>query len=230
MTSSARGPAGAGSWPQPPGWPPEIVPPDPSPPRRPTVYPPVPVVYDNGSRSMRDDLLERLLERRIVLASGRLDDASATEIAARLMYLDGSGDSAIELRYSCSDGDLGAAVMLADTVELLGVELRATAAGAVGGPAVLPYAVASRRIAHPHAAFTLVDPELEVRGSVTDIVAGADRHASLVADLHARLAAATGQSASLIESDFAKHRLLTADEARDYGLVDEVIRTRTSGR
>ncbi len=222
----------ASSGPEPPGWPPEILPPEPgpSPPRRPAIYPPVPVVYENESRPIREDLLERLLERRIVFASGRLDDATGTEIAARLMYLDGSGDGAIELRYSCPDGELGAAVMLADTIELLGVELRATAAGTVGGPAVLPFAVATRRIAHSHAAFKLVDPEVEVRGRATDILAEADRHAQRVADMHARLAEATGQSVSSIGSDFAARRLLTADEARDYGLVDEVVRTRSSAR
>ena len=123
------------------GWPPEILPPEPVPPGRPSVYPPIPVVYTNEPPSLGEDLRDRLLERRVVLASGRLDDASATEVAARLMYLDGIGDDPIELRYSCPDGELGAAIALADTVELLGVELRATAAGAVGGPALLPFVV-----------------------------------------------------------------------------------------
>ena len=157
-----------------------------------------------------------------MLASGRLDDAAGTELAARLMYLDGIGDDPIELRYSCSEGELGAAIALADTVELLGVELRATAAGGVGGPAVLPFAVATRRLAHPHATFRLVEPEVEIRGRATDIAAEAERHAGLVASLHRRLARATGRPVELIEADFASHCVLSADEALRYRLVDEI--------
>ena len=163
--------------------------PDPGQPPRPTVYPPIPVVYTSEPPALGEDLRDRLLERRIVLASGRLDDVAATELAARLMYLDGVGDDPIELRYSCSEGELSAAIALADTVELLGVELRATAAGAVGGPAVLPFAVATRRLAHPHATFRLVEPEVEIRGHASDIAAEAERHAALVASFHRRLAA-----------------------------------------
>ena len=153
------------------------------------MYPPIPVVYTSEPPAFGEDLRDRLLERRIVLASGRLDDVAATELAARLMYLDGVGDDPIELRYSCSEGELSAAIALADTVELLGVELRATAAGAVGGPAVLPFAVATRRLAHPHATFRLVEPEVEIRGRASDIAAEAERHAALVASFHRRLAA-----------------------------------------
>jgi ATP-dependent Clp protease protease subunit len=171
---------------------------------------------------MAEDLQGRLLERRIVLAGGVLDDAAANELAARLMFLDGTGDEPIELRYSCHDGELGAAIALADTVELLGVELRATATGAVGGPAVLPFAVATRRIAHPYTTFVLRGPAREVRGSVADVLAEAAHHARLVDDMHRRLADATGRSTESIDADFAARRLLTAQEARDYGLVDEV--------
>jgi len=202
------------------GWPPDPAPP------RPTVYPPIPVVYTNEPPSLGEDLRDRLLERRIVLASGRLDDAMATELAARLMYLDGIGDDPVELRYSCSDGDLGAAIAVADTVELLGVELRATAAGAVGGPALLPFAVATRRLAHPHATFRLVEPEVEIRGRASDIAAEAERHAALVTSFHRRLAHATGRPVELIEADFASHRVLSADEALSYRLIDEICAPR----
>lgn len=220
-------------WPAPPHWPPEIPSPrrpfEPSPgPPHPTTYPPVPTVYEIEPSRLAKDLLDRLLERRILLAAGVLDEATANELAARLMFLDGSGDERIELRYSCHDGELGAAIALADTVELLGVELRATATGAVGGPAVLPFAVANRRIAHPYATFVLRGPEREVRGRVTDVLAEAAHHARLVDDMHRRLGEATGRPTASIEADFAARRLLTAQQAHDYGLVDEVAVPRRS--
>lgn len=216
--------------PEPPRRPSQIVPrppfePSPEPPR-PTVYPPVPVVYERERSPAGGGLQDKLLERRIVLATGVLDDASATELAARLMYLDGCGDQPIELRYSCRDGQLGAAIALADTIELLGVELRATATGAIGGPALLPFAVAARRIAHPHTTFLLREPEQDLRGRAADVLAEAARHARLVDDLQRRLAAATGRSVDAVAADFTARRMLTAEEARGYGLVDEIASSR----
>jgi ATP-dependent Clp protease protease subunit len=165
-----------------------------------------------------------LLEQRRVLVSGRLDLAASTEAAARLMLLDGTGDDPIELVLSCPDGDLVAAVALADTVELVGVELRTLAAGSVGGPAVLPFAVGTRRVSQPHATFRLLEPRLEVQGTATDVIAETARHTDVVADLCRRLAAATGQSAETVAADLRGHRILTAPEAMAYGLVDEIQR------
>ena len=126
----------------------------------PPAYPPVPVVYDDP---LVDDVPDRLLEQRIVMVSGTLDLPRATEAAARLMLLDGSGDDPIRLVMSCPDGDLVAATALADTVELVGVELRTVCSGSVGGPAVLPFALGARRLVQPHASFRLSEPTLELQ-------------------------------------------------------------------
>jgi ATP-dependent Clp protease, protease subunit len=228
--AGAAGPRG--SWPPGPPWPPEVppprTPPAPGEPGRPPgaptppPIPPIPLVYED--RLQVDHLAERLLEQRRVLVSGRLDLAASTEAAARLMLLDGTGDDPIELVLSCPDGDLVAAVALADTVELVGVELRTLAAGSVGGPAVLPFAVGTRRVAQPHATFRLLEPRLEVQGAASDVIAEAARHTDMVADLGRRLAAATGQSADTVAADLRSRRVLTAPEALAYGLVDEIQR------
>jgi ATP-dependent Clp protease protease subunit len=203
---------------------PPFVPPQPRPPAQPPppAYPPVPVVYEPVPPV--PDLVDRLLERRIVMVSGPLDTARATDAAARLMLLDGTGDDPIELVVSCADGDLTAAMALADTVELVGVEVRALASGSVGGAAVLPFAVASRRLAQPHATFRLADPRHELEGRASDLAHAADQHADLVGDLHRRVADATGRSPHAVAEDFAHDRLLTAQDARAYGLVDEIAR------
>ena len=209
--------SGGGGWP--PEWVPPSVPDPPTPPPRPP-YPPVPVVYEAAPSS--DHLFERLLERRIVLVSGRLDQAVVTDATARLMLLDGVGDEPIELVLTCPEGELGAAMSLADTVELVGVEVRALCAGSIGGPAVLPFAVATRRLAQPHATFRLTEPRFEVDGRASEIADETARHAELVADFQARVAEATGQPVMAIAADFRRGKLLTAGEARSYGLVDEI--------
>src|SRR5437879_4942504 len=115
----------------PPGFRPEWTPSG-----RPAPSPPlvnVPVVFTPG-----DELADRLMERRIVRVAGTLDLYAVNDVSARLMLLDALGDDPVELVVSCPDGDLTAAMALADTIELLGVEVKALAAGAVGGVAVLP--------------------------------------------------------------------------------------------
>jgi ATP-dependent Clp protease protease subunit len=181
------------------------------------------MVYD-APPPRSDDVADQLLRQRRVVVGGRLDGATATEVAARLMLLDGSGDEPVELLLSCPDGDGGAAMALADTVELMGVEVRTVCTGVIGGPAVLPFALGTRRLAAPHATFVLGDPALQFEGAARDLTAAADQHAALVATFHGRLAAVTGRPVEEIAADAGRRRLLTADEAVAYGLVDEIVR------
>ena len=221
-----------GSWPGvPPHEPPEIPPPwipSPDEPRRPTTYPPVPMVYERVPSGA--DLASRLLDRRIVLVGGHLDERRATEAAARIMLLDGSGDEPIEFVVACPDGDLLAAMALADTVELAGVEVRARCTGSVGGPAILPFAVASHRSAQPHATFVMSEPQFELEGSASEIASRSAQHADVLDTIHRRVAAATGQPVELVAADFAGRRWLTADEAKAYGLIDDVMQAAASAR
>lgn len=217
-------PVVASTWPPPPGRP-EVPPPwtpEPAPPQRPPVYPPVPLVYEPAPGA--GGLADRLLDRRTVLVSGPLDRTAATDAAARLMLLDGTGDDPVDLLLSCPDGDLVSAMSLADTVELVGVEVEALCTGSLGGPPVLVFALAARRIAQPHATFRLSEPDLEIEGRAGDIAHEAERHAAQLADFHDRLAAATRRRPESVAADLRARRLLTAPEAKAYGLVDEIAR------
>jgi ATP-dependent Clp protease, protease subunit len=207
-----------------PRWPPELDPPTRRPPTAPSpLYPPIPVVYEDAPPLTMAD---RLLERRIVMVSGVLDAPTATEVAARIMLLDGTGDDPVQLLLSCSDGDLDAAMALADTVELAGVAITAVATGSLGGPAVLPYAVAPRRLAQPHSSFRLTEPHLDLTGSASDLVGQADAAAHRIATFVGRLATATGQPDALLADDLRRGRLLTAREAILYGLADQITERR----
>jgi ATP-dependent Clp protease protease subunit len=214
----------AGTWPPGPERP-EVPPPrtpEPAPPPRPPVHRPDPLVYETAPGA--GSLADRLLDRRTVLVSGPLDRTVATDAAARLMLLDGTGDDPVDLLMSCPDGDLVSAMSLADTVELVGVEVRALCTGSLGGPPILVFAVAPRRIAQPHATFRLTEPDLAIQGRAGDIAHEAERHAALLADFHSRLAAATGHRPESVAADLRARRLLTAPQAKAYGLVGEIAR------
>ena len=167
-------------------------------------------------------MFDRLLERRIVLVTGHLDDGVAGLAAAQLMLLDASGDEPVELRLSCPDGDLDASVALADTVDLVGVTVRAVCSGRVGGPALAPLAAADRRVSHPHCLFVLRDPAVKLEGRADDVATFAASHRQQLDGLHARLAEATGQPREHVETDMRTGKTLTAEAAVQYGLVEEI--------
>lgn len=195
-----------------PGWPGAPVDP---------VVAPYSFVPDPG---LAGDLHDRLLQQRRILVNGHLDDALATRTAAELMLLDGAGAEPIELHLSCPDGDLGAASALADAIDLVDAEVRATCLGGIGGPALVAFTAASHRTASMSATFTLRGPRVESTGTSADLEAFAARHRREVDAVHRRLAAATGQSVERVAADLAAGAVLDADEARRYGIVHDVRR------
>jgi ATP-dependent Clp protease, protease subunit len=217
-----------------PGWPPEVPPwrppPDiPSPfPRPPGTLPPVepprpglPEWWESPGKPA--DLEAQLLDRRIVLLSGYLNGVVANRAAASVMLLDVRSDEPIEIRISCHDGELEAASTLAETIDLARAPVRAVGTGTIGGPAVMAYAAAERRAAHPHSMFHLREPRMSAEGRATEVAVQLERQHQLLAECVARLAGATGQSAETVESDLRTGRMLTADEAVDYGLVHDLL-------
>ena len=211
--------------------PPEITPPGWTPPSRPPApppYPPVPVVPLDRPAPF-DDVFTRLLKHRVVLVAGTLDSRAMTDAAAQLMLLDATGDDPIELRLMCPGGDLDAALALADTIDLLGVELRAHAAGVVGGPALAPFVAGTTRVAHPHASFILRDPDLCAGGRAEDVALTVAQHRRQLEALHSRLAAACGQRPERIAEDMRTGLVLSAEGAVDYGLVGDIVSVSPGG-
>ncbi|MFN2555255.1 MAG: ATP-dependent Clp protease proteolytic subunit, partial [Nitriliruptorales bacterium] len=192
-----------GAWPPTPPEYPEIPPPwtpdEPQPekpwhphPQRPAPVPLVPVPED--PRPETGLLLGSLLQRRIVLVTGLLTEELATAAAAQIMTLDAEGDDAIHLHITSPDGDLGTALMLADTVAPTAAPLTAVCRGALGGPALSPFAAAGHRVASSHATFRMSEPRTSVCGPAAEIAAHAAAIRQQLAHLHAQLARATGQS------------------------------------
>ncbi len=167
------------------------------------------------------DVSDRLLEHRIIIVGGRLDDAVADRAAAQLLLLDRSHEL-IELHLTCPESDLGAALALADVVDLVRAPVHALARGRVGGPAVAVLCAARHRAAHRHALFVLTVPGGAGEGCAEDLRNLAEQHRSQLAQLRARLAAVTGRGDAEIATDLEAGRLLSAEEALAYGLVQEL--------
>jgi ATP-dependent Clp protease protease subunit len=167
-----------------------------------------------------DWLGERLLDQRVVALAGELDAETVNRTVAALALLDATGDDPVRLRLSGVVTDLGSALTLLDALELMGVPVHATTVGTLTGPAIALFAVADRRIAGPHAMFHLCEPRGPhgIRGHELD--AWAAEHARQLRRLQERVAAACGRAADEIAADMRAGRLLSAEEAQAYGLVD----------
>jgi ATP-dependent Clp protease, protease subunit len=207
------GPPGRPSW-----WPSPAVPqPQPG-------VPPVRVWLDPGEP--RGGLYERLMEQRIVMAHGHLGDESATRLCAQLLTLDAEGDGPIRFEMQNLSADLTAALAVMGVLDVVGVPVRARAAGQISGAALGLLAASSERRAYPNAVFALSEPTVEFGGTMTAVAAREEQTRKMVDSLYFRLADVTGREVDEIRDDARRCRILTTDEALRYGLITGRIEQR----
>jgi ATP-dependent Clp protease protease subunit len=176
-----------------------------------------------GHGGFESTIYAELLERRIVFLRDRLDHDAATLVAAQLMALDADDASPVTLVVNSGGGPTDAAVGVLDTMDLLRCPVDTSCVGrAEGTAAVVVAAGTGRRRCGPGATFRLRFADLEAAGRADRLRREVDEAAQLQRALVDRLAAITGQSRGLVARDVERGRLLTADEAVAYGLVDEV--------
>jgi ATP-dependent Clp protease protease subunit len=209
-------------------WPP--VPPEPPHPLR-TPWQPEPAEPRPGSAPSSpgwsliadtepDWLTERLVERRLLALAGELDCDAANRVVAELALLDASGDEPVTLRLSGLSADLDTALTVVDALDLMGVEVHATCLGTITGAAVAILAVADRRTAGPHATVHLHEPRSRHGVAGLDLEAQAEHHRRQLRGLQERIAAACHRSVDAVIEDMRTGRVLTAQEACEYGLID----------
>jgi ATP-dependent Clp protease protease subunit len=203
---------------QPPQWRP-MPSPMPTPEHRsplPMIVTPLPP--DSGG----DDVTAQLLDRRILLLTGRLDHEAAELAAARLLLLDERSHDPVTMHVGCPAGELEAALTVMATLDLVDSTVTAVAVGTIGGAAVAAYAAANMRVAHPHSSFLLHDPSIEPNDDIRDLAIAAEQRARDLASLHERVARTCGRDVASVADDMRTGRLLTAQDAVDYGLVEEI--------
>ncbi|MDQ4054162.1 MAG: ATP-dependent Clp protease proteolytic subunit [Actinomycetota bacterium] len=229
MTHTQPGGSGNGTWP----WPPEIPPPRPSEPpgEPPRTWPwpgaPTPILptwEEAGATRREKDLADRLLDQRIVLVNGRLDDALADHVSRQLLLLGSTDpDRPIELHLSCRDAELSASVALATAMDLTRADVHTIVSGLLGTPALAVVCASAKRSAHRKATFVLSLPRESGEGTATELATKAEEHELLVSQLVERVSAVTGRRDEDVATDLQSDRLLSAEEAAAYGLVDHLL-------
>jgi ATP-dependent Clp protease, protease subunit len=176
-------------------------------------------VWLDPNADWKGRLYERLLEKRIVLASGILDDDAAARFSAQLLTLDAEGDKPIRLELQNLQAELPAALTVMGILDVLRVPVHACVSGEISGPGLGVLASCPRRSGYPNASFVLAEPKLRFGGTVTSITAREQQVIRMLDTLYFRLAEVTGREVDQIRDDARRGRSLTTAQAIGYGLI-----------
>jgi ATP-dependent Clp protease, protease subunit len=176
-------------------------------------------VWLDPNADWKGRLYERLLEKRIVLASGILDDDAAARFSAQLLTLDAEGDKPIRLELQNLQAELPAALTVMGILDVLRVPVHACVSGEISGPGLGVLASCPRRSGYPNASFVLAEPKLRFGGTVTSITAREQHVIRMLDTLYFRLAEVTGREVDQIRDDARRGRSLTTAQAIGYGLI-----------
>lgn len=180
--------------------------------------------HPRGERIM--DVYSHLLTERIVYLGTPIDSGVANALIAQLLHLDAeSPGQDISLYINCEGGDLSAMLAIYDTIQHIGSPVITTCVGqaiAVGA-VLLAGGAPGRRTMLPHARVVLHQPAASGRGAIPDLIIQAEELARLRAEVEEILAKHTNQTLETLRRDTDRDRVLTAQAALDYGLVDQIL-------
>ena len=187
----------------------------------------VPYVVEQTSRGERSyDIFSRLLNDRIVFLAEEANDTNASLIVAQLLYLEAQDpEKDIQLYINSPGGSVTAGMAIYDTMQYVKCDVSTICIGMAAsmGAFLLSSGAKGKRIALPNAEIMIHQPSGGAQGQVTDIQIHAQRIADMKKRLNAILAANTGKTVEQITADCERDHFLTAEEAKDYGIVDKVI-------
>ncbi|MGP4028106.1 ATP-dependent Clp protease proteolytic subunit [Actinomadura sp. 3N407] len=176
------------------------------------------------------DPYNKLFEDRIVFLGAPVDDVSANDVTAQLLALEGmDADRPIALYINSPGGSLTAMLAICDTMRYVAPPIETTCVGQAGSAAAVLLAAGSpgRRAALTGARILLHEPAIEVsRGYTTDLDIQAREVLRLREQTEAIVAEATGRTPETVRRDLDRARFFSAAEAKDYGLIDEVLTSR----
>ncbi len=190
----------------------------------------VPVVVEQTSRGERSfDIYSRLLKDRIVFLGTPIDDNVGNLIMAQLLHLESEDpDKDISLYINSPGGDVSALLAISDTMQYIKPDVSTIVMGlAASAAAVLLLAGApGKRYALPHSRVLLHQPHGGAQGQAVDIEIQAKEITRYRQLLERLIAEHTGQALEKVAKDTDRDYILTAEEAKEYGVIDEIITSR----
>ena len=190
----------------------------------------VPMVVEQTSRGERSyDIYSRLLSDRIVFLADEVNDVTASLVVAQLLFLEAQDpDKDISLYINSPGGSVTAGMAIYDTMNFIKCDVSTICIGMAAsmGAFLLSSGAKGKRFALPNSEIMIHQPLGGTRGQATDIKIHADHILRTRDTLNRILAENSGQSLETIERDTERDNFMTAKQALDYGLIDQVIAKR----
>ena len=191
----------------------------------------MPVAQGPGAFDPGSDIYNRLLKERIVFLGTDVNDTIANQLAAQILYLDGQdSEKDIYLYINSPGGSISAGMAIYDTMQFVTADVATVCMGLAAsmGQFLLCAGAPGKRSALPHSQIMMHQPSGGIQGQASDIAIQAERMIYIKRLMAEKIAEHSGQTVEQIEEDSERDRWFTADEAKEYGLIDNVITRRTS--
>ena len=187
----------------------------------------VPYVIEQTSRGERSyDIYSRLLKERIIFLGEEVNDVSASVVVAQLLFLEADDpEKDIQLYINSPGGSVTAGMAIYDTMKYIKCDVSTVCIGMAAsmGACLLAGGTKGKRFALPNAEIMIHQPSGGAQGQATEIQIAAEHILRTKQKLNEILAANTGQDLETIKADTERDNFMSAQEAKDYGLIDEVI-------
>ena len=187
----------------------------------------VPMVVEQTGRGERSyDIFSRLLEDRIIFLGEEVTDASASLVVAQMLFLESKDpDKDIQLYINSPGGSITAGMAIFDTMQYIKCDVSTICVGMAAsmGAFLLAAGTKGKRFALPNSEIMIHQPLGGMQGQATDIQIHAERIIKMKKHLNEILSERTGQPLDIIEADTERDNFMSADAAKAYGLIDQVI-------
>ena len=190
----------------------------------------VPMVIEQTGRGERSyDIFSRLLEDRIIFLGEEVTDASASLVVAQMLYLESKDpDKDIQLYINSPGGSITAGMAIYDTMQYIKCDVSTICVGMAAsmGAFLLTAGAKGKRFALPNSEIMIHQPLGGTQGQATDIQIHAERIIKMKRHLTEIMAERSGQPIEKVMADTERDNFMSADDAKEYGLIDEVITSR----
>ena len=186
----------------------------------------IPMVIEQSGRGERSyDIYSLLLEKRIVFITGEIDDALANTVVAQLLYLESKDENKdINLYINSPGGSVTAGLAIYDTMNYIKCDVSTICIGLAAsmGAFLLSSGTKGKRYALPNAEIMIHQPLGGVQGQASDVEIHARHIIETKNKLNKILSLNTGKPLDIVENDTDRDNFMSAEEAKEYGLVDKV--------
>ena len=188
----------------------------------------VPYVVEQTSRGERSyDIFSRLLNDRIIFLSEEVNDTTASLVVAQLLYLENQDpDKDIQFYINSPGGSVTAGMAIYDTMQYIKCDVSTICVGMAAsmGAFLLSAGAKGKRMALPNAEIMIHQPSAGTQGQITDMAIHLKRLQTVKERMNRILAEQTGKSVEEITAACERDNFMTAEEAKAFGLIDEIVR------